>query len=279
MKLLGCDKDILTGNASDFEYFDLWEQILPLAEGHFAVAEYEGELKKSGLSLPCEPYSRERSIRRWRELNSAFYGDLLTDERPYIPLTDECTEGYKISEKPCFIYDLEKNAERIFPLCNDTMGLCEEICNELKKVEADTVIIRLGVGAGEYLRPTPYLAQCAFAKKKKGEDLCSKEKNSLYFQLLILLIIALGTEKRLTPELLGDTENSLEFISYLCRRSLFFGEARVELTPSVSLSNFTTKALSFYPSIWLRPLIYHTPSEDMRSEYPIFSFCLLTQRT
>ena len=277
MKLLGCNKKLLSDKTSDFEYFDLWERILPLAEGHSAVREYENELKKAGLSLPCEPYSRERSIRRWRELNLAFWGDFSLDERPCIPHTTDCGEKSKSTDTPCFIYELEANAERIFPLCNDLTGLCESICSELKKAEATAVAIRLGVAAGEYLRPTPYLAECAFAKKKRGEDLSPREKNSLYFQLLILLILSLGEEKKVIPELLGDTENSLEFVSYLYRRSLFFGEARVELAPLKSVSNFTIKAASLHPSIWLRPLIFTVPTAEMRSEYPIFAFYLLTK--
>ena len=281
MALLNCNPKILLGNGSDFEYFDEWERILPLAEGHIAVAEYEKELKKIGLSLPSEPYSRGRSIRRWREINSIFFGDMVALEAVEARRFQGVTEELESTSKHCAVYNLgAKLEEKLFSATDDINALSRAFCEEILACEGNGVTVRINVQGDEYIRPTPYLGECIYSKKIHGEALSSVEENTLYFQLLIPLISKLSGSKKITLEFLGSTKCSLEFISYLHKRSLFSGEARVELSSPEAVTNFTTKALDVYPEIWLRPLLskdrFTHYSTLLGEKYPLSAFHLLT---
>lgn len=277
MILLGCDEKFIFGKASDFEYFDLWERILPLAEGHAAVIEYGCELQKLGLSLPDEPYSRDRSIDRWQKLNSIFCDDFLYCKRTYASPLKKAEASSVESDVPYGVYDLRLEAVRLLPLHDSLTNMCEAIFSKIKNDDFYNIKIRLDVRDGEYICPNPYLAERIFSKKKEGMILPNGEDNLLLFQLLILLILDLGKAKKITVEFFGQTENALEFVSYLSKRGLFCGEARVELAPDKSLSDFASRAVELYPDIWLRPMVSGRISMQMRSEYPISAIYFLTK--
>jgi hypothetical protein len=278
MMLLGCDEKIVLGKSSDFEYFDLWESILPLAEGHIAVENYKKSLIDIGSSLPSGQYTRGRSIRRWRQLNALIYGDIFDESR-----TDTEVEGgiRAEGEKSYFIYDLKESVSKRLIDFNDLDALTEAIVQDIElNADRRDSILRLSVSGGGYVRPVPYYADRILESCRGGEAISSEEENLLYFQLLINLLIRFKKAKKQVIELWGDTENALKFTSYIHMRRLFSGEVRVQVQDVNSVRNFTTEAISVYPDIWLRPMISGGLSGDeadrLRSEYPISAIYLLT---
>ncbi len=278
MRALECDEKYINGSASDFEWFDEWERILPLAEGHGETEKYAEELRMFGAALPEGDYSRQRSIMRWREIHS---------RTPCF----EVEEGRQSYE--------EKNTPRPFPRAletqvyniNDHVSNFTKECRTLSEIsrrlllnteaekKADISLI-LDISSLEYLRPDPYMSGRYYERYMCGEKLNSCELFAMYSQVMIDLLIGLkkGTNTVLYLLTDGDISAACEFVGYLDSRNLFGGAVLMSVSADTDTDKLYGLLSDVYPKIHVCPVI---DTDEVSAEllqalfykYPRGAFC------
>ena len=278
---LGCDEKYIVDNASDFEWFDLWECASLLCAGHGELDVYYSELRKRGLEPTVySEICRESSIARWIAANG---GDSMA--RKNVAVTQEkrsreyLEKALAISkaDKDTTIVCLEDRVSKFTSVCQSISELSERISNEIIALEKSCITLSVELCAEEYERPDPYGAGRLFLKKISGEKLNNKEQNIFISQLLIEIIIRSKKEKniRLLIKEGGKFGWSASLVEYLERRRLFTGEIWVDIAsdtvPSLLYKRYT--GIKASPLLDLDRL---SPSEEQLvaafREYPVGGF-------
>lgn len=271
-KLLNCDEKYTDSRASDFEFFDEWERILPLASGHREVKMYDKELSLVGLSPVCGcDYSRERSIERWRRANREAYIGTFEEGRDgsFTP-----TQTFTAKKRPHpTVYDIVKNVSDITINCRDYDELSGTLIAEAKKLKNAEIMLTVAADRGEYIRPDPYLARVAYKKQKIGEFYNSSDALLLYSQLSIELILALKKSASLSLRFeVGDAFAACELVRYLYRRHLFEGAVEILTDSADGISTIAELACEVYPKIRVSPVLDCASAALCEAEYlKIFS--------
>ncbi len=254
MSALGCDEKYINGNASDFEWFDEWERILPLCEGHREHRKYADELSDLGFGLPLGEYSRERSIERWREVNGDRSYDLY-EKRQSVELKKRGTEALPRANG-ARTYDINKYVSDI---ANDHQTLSElskHILKELAKDENADITLKIELSCLEYLRPDPYLSGRCYSRYKCDEKLNCSELFAMYTQVLTeLLAAAKGRNILLNIMTDGDISASCELLRYLHSRRLFCGRVHMRISADTDTDKLYELLERVYPDIYVSPVI------------------------
>ncbi len=255
MRALECDEKYINGQASDFEWFDEWERILPLAEGHREVESYTKELAALGMSMPHTEYSRERSIYRWRQVNRDSFCGIFEDGN-----ISNFNENSKISPKnncDSTLYDIKICVSDFAKKCRNIKALSAELYDNIKRTSNPYVTLKLNVSEYEYLRPDPYLSEGCYFKYTCGEKLNSKESMAMYAQILIELLVLLKKEKRVSLylETDGDISHACALARYLNERRIFDGRIWISVTVESDMDGLTKLLTCAYPHIRVTPVI------------------------
>ena len=255
MRALGCDEKYINGQASGFEWFDEWERILPLAEGHREAERYANELVRFCISVPQTEHSRERSIYRWRQANKDSFFEFYEDRNTVKP--NENKESCEKEDCQYLLYDLKNSVSKSTEKCRDIKALTAELFKEIKNITNPYITLNLDISGYEYLRPDPYLSEVCYSKLIRDEKLNKKESMAMYAQILIELLILMKNEKRVSLyfETDGDLSHACALARYLNERRIFEGRIWISVTVESDMDELTKLLTCAYPHIRVTPVI------------------------
>ena len=251
LRAVGCDVRYINREASDFELFDMWECILPMAASHRCVREYEQRMSILGIGAPAfGEYSRKKSCIRWRVING---GDLSTGEYSE---TNFNTKFDALLNKPNLkkVFDIRKIMSENINLCSEYDELSKAVNLSYSNCNLAETLLYISISGYEYARPDTYTARKAFKKKKSGEKCNSTED----FVLLSELVIELMKNYNISDlRISGFVESKCgaKLLSYLGDRNFFRGMVIADVTVRDDFSAFGRLCEGLYPDIKIYPLL------------------------
>lgn len=274
MRNLYCDEKYNNGQASDYEMFAEWEQILPCCVGSGSAAFYEAELKFLEISpWKCDG-KRKTPYDLWNEGNERI-SRINLSKYDIKTMKNIENQRFNINKIISNLTNKNKNKEVSYE------QWIQESLEAVQKVESDGLHLLLSAEGDGLTRPDPYHASLIFQRLLCGEKINASEELLLAMQWLIEAFLRQKKEGRKMILHLNASSYCLasSIVGFFKEKGLFAGEIRVAIRlwdpvkEWLPLMNLGDRDLQIYPELILHPSDFAFPLEDglkkIAAEYPL----------